>query len=334
MSLRLAAYLHQAQLHLYRQATTRDFRAAVAMARIFHDTNPKSRFASRRVKKAYSDRDLTVAINQMIAREGVNKRLTEEGHDPIPSDINWGRVILLHAKKYARVAKVDINDFVGELFADMLAGQRGRSVRETGSWRNNIIGEIEEWGRQDYNKARMVKTLAQFTKNKAYNMMRTEQVRLNPDTGFDSGDAPEGGAAGGGRLFESLFTLDGITKSMMGNWMSLSRRNPVLTDLVNKVEEKLSKRDDEYAFIFNAYMQDPSAPLSELLDTVIMAKDPETGARGRMPLWHALGFPENDSSGARNSNKANLSYRVKKMRAILNNMFPEVESFLRDLSIR
>lgn len=330
MGNRLASYLRSAQRSIYASSTPSEFRALVAMARIFHDTARIERRASRNVR-AYSARDLTMAINSLIQREGIDRRLQADGLPPVPK-VDWGKVIVRNSRKYVPKS-MDQEDFVAELFTDMLAGKRVNTIRETGDWRNNIMGEIEAWAREGYDKARMEATLGKFTQNKAYNMLRTEMVRVNPDSGFESGEAdPE--ALGKGRLFESLFTLDGITKDMMGNWMSMSRRNPVLTDLVRRIQDKLQKRDDDYAHIFSAYMQDPAATANELLEVTINGVDPKTGQRGRMPLWQALGFDEPLDTNTRNSNKVKFNNRLKNLRKILVGMYPEIESVLQDLQMR
>ena len=134
MALRIASFLRQAQLDVYHNTTTPEYRALVAMARIFHDvdaseTSPRK---ASRSKRAYTARDLTMAIDSLIQRERLNQKLTADGHDPVPK-IDWGRIIIMNARKYAQVAKIDLEDFVGELFTDLLAGERARTVRETGA---------------------------------------------------------------------------------------------------------------------------------------------------------------------------------------------------------
>lgn len=334
MSTKIAAQLKRAKRQVW-QTMPEDFRVIAACARIFHEANQVAHRQAavarqaRRHKTAYSARDITMAVNQLLDRNKVNQKLQQDGLPPVPN-IDWGKVIVSSMRKYAYRMPMDMEDAIAELFTDMLAGDRGTKIRDRGAWKHNIIEQIEAWARDGYDKRRMEGSLVMWTKNKAENMMRTyEALNINDDTGFDSGEAPGDSLRGQGRMYESLFTFEGLTRDMMGNWMSMSRRNPVLKDLVQRIRRKLEQRGDEYALIFEAYMQDPSASMDDLLDEEVFATDPSSGAQGRIPLWMALGFNPDDSS-----NKGKLGYRIKKLRELLISMYPVIESTLRDLQMK
>jgi hypothetical protein len=325
---RIAQTLTDTRRALYASTYDADFRSFVAALRILTVDTSTLRESSRR-KVAYSPGELTRAVNDLLRKARLNDKLVAGGYDPVPN-VDWGKIIFFTARKYANRMSADLQDVIGEFMLDIIAGERSNSIRNTGQWRGNVVDEIEGWAMQGASKNHMEALMTKWSKHKLYNMMRTDEARTNPDMGFDSGDAPDDLGKGSRRMYENIFTMEGLTRDMMSNWTALIRSNPVMRDLVRKIHKSLARRDDDYGLIFQAYMQEPSASIRDLLEISVEGTDPDTGRETRLPLWRALNLnPEKPGSHV-----GGLGYRIKNMRELLKSMFPEIESVLRDLQAR
>jgi len=282
------------------------------------------RLASPRRKRAFSEGQITKLVEQMLDREGIRRELEGDGLE-IPT-IDWGKIFKVGVNSMARKLNLEHTqreDFLNDVVGDMIMGQSIMSLRDTGPWKRNLMEQIEDWVREGYNDNRIKASLTKWVKMKVSNLYKRWKAETgDADTGFQQGTPDDGYE--GRDTFEDLFTLDGLSSGQLSGYYSLMRSNPAAKQLIEKIKKELNQRYDDLGMIWEAYMNNPASSMRELLKVDVTFK---AGARGKVPLWRALGFEEGDSS-----NPGKLGYRVKKLRKFLRNKWPDIDDVLRDLS--
>lgn len=312
---KISRQIKQAQRDVY-QSIPKEYRVLHALVRIAN--------APRRPKKAYSQSDITRLVDQMLKSDGVVRNLETEGLD-VPR-IDWGKLFMVAISQMARkynMSQTMREDFLADVVADMVMGQSIITLRDTGAWKHSLTGYIEEWVKEGYDENRIKAVLTNFIKDKLANLHKRwlSQRGHGDDIGFEVGSPDEDYK--GREIYENLFTMDGLSTGQMGSYQSLMRKNPVVKDLVDRITRQLERRDDTMGYLWQAYLKDPAASLSEIIEVPVDANI--DGRRQVAPLWKAMGFDGPDQD------RRKVDYHVKKLRKHLKSMWPDLDDVLRDL---
>lgn len=272
-----------------------------------------------RLKKAYSQGDITRLIDHQLDREGINQSLAAEGLD-IPR-IDWGQLFMVALAQQTRkleLSQTQREDFLADVVSDMILGQSISGLRDTGPWKLNLAEQIGEWVRDGFDENRIKATLTNWIKNKIYNIYRRYLAEVGPaDIGFQRGAPQDDG--GFGSVYEELFSMDELTPSRFRSVEKILRDREVAA-LISRMTAELSRRDDRAGYVWQAYISNPSATGRQLMEIPVEATI--EGRRVVVPLWEALGFDGPDESRQR------INYQVNQARKEIQKLWPQIKTVL------
>lgn len=333
MANRIASIIRQARSEVY-SSLPEDFRAFSALVRIAQHAGVeihrpgrgrRARMTRRRVKKAYDKKDITRGVNQLLKRERVDQQLLDAGMPPLP-DVDWGWVIVMNARKFARYSHVDTEEFIAELFSDMIAGSRLNTLRDYGPLKHNIVKQLKEWGMEGKGKRDIERLLATWTQRMAKAMLNTEAARARTlddrSIGYDSVNAPGEQEEMRGQIFDDIFQLGGgATTDMMNMWHSMQPgSDPIWRDLLRRINDFFEEYGEEYGLIWSVYMRNPKANMPEILNEEVIWEGE------RQTLAEVLGFKMETLRDQRNS-MSKLRYRLNKMFDLVKKRFPDLKKW-------
>lgn len=272
-----------------------------------------------RVKVSFSKSDINRIVAQMMDKDGVTKRLAQQGL-PLP-DIDYGtlfHVAVNTVGRRFRFSQQQREDYLNDVVGDMIMGKSIITLRGTGSWKYNLTRQVEAWVTEGWNDTRIKGTLVKWISDKVMNLLKRERAERGPVTKSLEPGRPQNDKAIG--IYEGMFSMDGLTKSEMSQYHQMLKENPDARRLVEKIQQVLDRKDDVLGYIWQAYKSDPSATIREL--AYIVVNTPQ----GPMKLWNALGYSDDIPT-----DPAKTHHHLKKLRKYMKAQWPAIEEVLAEV---